>query len=129
MTTTTSDWLLKAAFWLPLLFCTWMALAPQPPKIPVFKVTDVVLHAFAFSFLSFALIFAYPKRSMLQAFIVLLGYGAFIELVQSQQVERTAEWKDLGVDALGIFLGLILARYFAAPVRSRVERLLKIESI
>ena len=123
MTTMMSGWLLKAAFWLPLLFCTWMALAPQPPKIPVLDLTDTALHALAFSYLTFALMLAYADRSALQTFFALLGYGIVIELVQSQQIERTAEWKDLGVDIAGIVIGLILARYMAAPIRSFVERL------
>lgn len=46
-----------------------------------------------------------------------------IELVQSQQIERTAEWKDLGVDVAGIVIGLTLARYAAVPVRNLVEKL------
>lgn len=123
MTTMISGWLLKAAFWLPLLFCTWMALAPQPPKIPVLDLTDTVLHALAFSYLTFALMLAYADRSALQTFFALLGYGIVIELVQSQQIERTAEWKDLGVDIAGIAIGLILARCMAAPIRNFVERL------
>ena len=81
MTTMMSGWLLKAAFWLPLLFCTWMALAPQPPKIPGLDLADTVLHALAFSYLAFALMLAYADRSALQAFVALLGYGIFIELV------------------------------------------------
>jgi len=123
MTTMMSSWLLKAAFWLPLLFCTWMALAPQPPKIPGLDLADTVLHALAFSYLAFTLMLAYANRSALQAFVALLGYGVFIELVQSQQIERTAEWKDLGVDVAGIVIGLTLARYAAVPVRNLVEKL------
>lgn len=118
-----SQWLLKSAFWIPLGICTWMALSPSPPEIPVFKVTDVILHAFAFSYLSFAIRLAYENRSLLQTFVVLFGYGLLIELVQSFEPDRTAELKDLLVDVAGIGLGLVLAGFGADPVRNVVRRL------
>lgn len=89
----------------------------------MFKLTDVVLHAFAFTYLSFALRLAYERRSPLQIFIVLIGYGVLIELVQNFEPERAAEFKDLLVDVAGIGLGLLLARFGADPVRSLVKRI------
>jgi VanZ family protein len=116
--------LLKIGFWIPLVICTWLALAPEPPEIPVFKVSDVLQHAFAFTYLSFALMLAYERRSPLQTLLLLLLYGLAIELVQSLEVERNAELKDLGVDLVGICLGVWLARTLADQVRELVLRLL-----
>lgn len=118
-----ADWFFKAVFWIPAFICTWMALAPSPPEISVFKVTDVVLHAFAFTYLSFAMRLAYERRSLLQVFLVLFGYGILIEAVQSLVPERTAEIKDLMVDVVGIVLGLLLARFGAGSVRRLVAKL------
>ena len=115
--------LLKLGFWLPLLICTWLALAPDPPEVPVFKVSDVVLHAFAFSYLSFTLAVAYPQRSLLQVFCLMFGYGLLIELVQSFEIARTAELKDLLVDIAGIGFGLLLARLLGDWTRRVTSRL------
>ena len=41
----------------------------------------------------------------------MLAYGITIELIQSFEPARTAEFKDLLVDAIGILLGLGLYRW------------------
>lgn len=115
--------LLKIGFWLPLAICTWLALFPDPPEISVFKISDVLLHAFAFTYLSFTLAVAYPQRSRAQIFCLMLGYGLLIEVVQSFEASRSAELKDLLVDVLGIGFGLLLARLLAAWTRRLASRL------
>lgn len=121
--------LFHLAFWLPLLLCTWLALIPQPPDNPVFHLGDVVLHGAAFTYLTFSLMLvetAIGRRSFIamatRVFIAMLGYGIFLELAQSFIPERTAELKDLGVDVVGILIGLALAAGLARPV----ERLLRL---
>ena len=49
----------QIGFWIPLLFCTWAALIPAPPDNPVFQLSDVLLHAAAFTYLSFAFVLAW----------------------------------------------------------------------
>jgi len=115
--------LLQTGFWLPFLICTWFALVPQPPDIPVFRVGDVVLHAFAFTYLSFSLLLAYQARTLLQCFLLMLCYGVLIELLQSLEIERDAELKDLLVDLAGIACGLLLAKVAADPLRNLLGRL------
>jgi VanZ family protein len=115
--------LLKLGFWLPLVLCTWLALVPDPSEISVFKISDVLLHAFAFTYLSFTLAVAYPQRSLPQIFCLMLGYGLLIEVVQSFEVSRSAELKDLLVDIVGIGFGLLLARLLAEWTRRLVSRL------
>lgn len=118
-----TGWLLKIGFWVPLLICTWLALAPFPPEIPIFRLSDLLQHGFAFTYLSFALSVAYPNRSAAQTALLMLLYGIGIELIQSLEVERDAELKDVGVDVIGISLGLLLARVAAEPFRSRMAGL------
>lgn len=120
--------LFHLAFWLPLLFCTWLALTPEPPDNPVFRLGDVILHGAAFTYLTFSLMLvgtAAGRRSFtgmaVTAFIAMLGYGIFLELVQSFIPERTAELKDLGVDVAGILVGLALAAGLARPVERLVR--------
>lgn len=125
--------LVRTGFYLPLVVCTYLALIPEPPQNAVFQVSDIILHAFAFTYLTFALclmrLAAQPQNATLgwplvrNVFLVMLGYGVFLEAVQGFIPARTAELKDLGVDALGIGFGLLLAALLAAPV-IRVIRLL-----
>lgn len=115
--------LLKLGFWFPLVVCTWLALVPEPPEVSVFRVSDVLLHAFAFTYLSFTLAVAYPQRSLLQIFCLMFGYGLFIEVVQSFEVSRSAELKDLLVDVVGTGFGLLLARLLGDWTRRLVSRL------
>ncbi len=105
---------LVAGFWIPLVFCTYMALSPSPLPTPP-QVTDVLLHAAAFTYLSAALAYAHlPYRLSLVA-VWMFAYGIAIELVQALIAERSAEFKDLVMDVVGITLGLgftVLTRDF-----------------
>jgi VanZ family protein len=118
----------RLGFWIPLLICTWLALIPEPPDNPVFRLSDVILHGAAFAYLTFAFVLMGTLRSALstqtaargitktlalQAVVAMLGYGLFLELVQSFIPERSAELKDLLVDLAGIGVGLLLAARFA----------------
>jgi VanZ family protein len=96
----------RIGFWLPLALCTWLALTPSPPDA-VFRVSDVVLHALAFSYLTFALGLAHGGLRYLLVAVLMLLYGVFIEVAQSFQPARSPEVKDLLVDVAGIALGLV----------------------
>lgn len=117
-------YLFLAGFWIPLIACTYLALVPEPPDNPVFRLSDLLLHAMAFTYLSLALVLAYPRmgrtrlRLFVRVFALMLAYGLFLELVQAFVPERSAEAKDLLVDAIGIGAGLVLARYLAEPLRA-----------
>jgi VanZ family protein len=124
--------LFQIGFWIPLLVCTYLALVPEPPEHPVFRLSDIVLHAGAFVYLTLALVLAQygntPIRTIrgalyVRTFVLMLAYGLFLELVQSFVPERTAEIKDLLVDLAGIAVGLGLARLIAGPVHELVTRL------
>lgn len=95
----------RIGFWLPLGLCTWLALTPSPPDA-VFRVSDVVLHALAFSYLTFALGLAYGGLRHLLVAALMLLYGVFLEVAQSFEPARSPELKDLLVDLVGILLGL-----------------------
>lgn len=130
---------LRLGFWLPLLACTWLALVPEPPDNPVFRLSDVILHAAAFTYLTFAFVLMStpPAETMqvslrslltrsqaLRALLAMLAYGLFLELAQSFIPERTAELKDLWVDLVGIGIGLLAAWLLARPAASLVYLLL-----
>ncbi len=119
----------QLGFFLPLLLCTYLALVPVPPDNPVFALGDVILHAAAFAYLTFAFVLmnggqALTRPVVIRAALVMLGYGVFLEAVQSMIPERTAELKDLAVDLLGIGVGLALAALLARPLKTLLARLL-----
>jgi VanZ family protein len=100
---------LQLAFWFPLAVCTWLALTPSPPEV-VGRFSDVVLHAFAFTYLTFALGLAWPALRLRWLAGLPLGYGVGIELVQGLGSARVPSVQDVLVDAGGILLGLLLLR-------------------
>ncbi|MGE0624965.1 MAG: VanZ family protein [Pseudomonadales bacterium] len=116
----------QCTFWLPLAGCTWLALIPDPPDNPVFRLGDVVLHAAAFTYLTVALVMARlgarPTPEFPTTAALMIGYGLLLEAIQFFIPERSAELKDLLVDAAGIGVGLALARWLALPVYERVLR-------
>ena len=117
----TASRIFRGCFWISIAVCTWLALTPSPPRMLVFKLGDVVLHAAAFGFLSVSLLLAYQHRRYWQVFLWMVAYGVLIEFVQSFEAERTAELKDLGVDVAGTSVGLFVGKYVVAPIRKAVE--------
>lgn len=114
---------LRTGFWLPLAVCTYLALTPSPPE-SIFQVGDVILHAFAFTYLTFCLSLAHPSQRALMPGLWMLGYGLLLEVVQSFEAARSAEVKDLLVDLVGICLGLLAARWMAEPTRQLLAQVL-----
>ncbi len=113
--------LLLVAFWLPLAICTYLALHPSPPDA-VFRLSDVLLHGFAFTYLTLALGLAHQHRHWLLPGLWMLGYGVLIELLQSFEAARSAEAGDVLVDIVGIGLGLLAHGWMGAFLRRSVER-------
>ena len=113
---------MRAAFWLPWLLCTYLAFAPNPPE-SVFRISDVLLHGLAFSYLTFALGLADHGRRWLWAVAWMLAYGFAIEFIQSFEPERSAELKDLLVDMAGIGLGAVALHLVGGRIESSVTRL------
>lgn len=105
------DTLLRGLFWLALLFVSYNAFAP-PDRVAAPALSDTVLHAVAFIGLTGLLLAAYPRWSHWMSAIALLIYGASIEVVQSQLPLRSAEWKDVAMDLVGIVMGLACYRAF-----------------
>lgn len=103
-------WLILVGFWLPLIVTTYAAFAPEGVPTP-FRISDIVLHAGAFTYLTAALWRAYhATNNGWKPATWMLAYGIAIEVIQSFEPTRTAELKDLFVDVIGIALGLALYR-------------------
>lgn len=114
--------LLAIAFWVPLAVCTYLALHPSPPDA-VFRLSDVLLHGFAFTYLTFSLALAHHHRHWLVPGLWMLGYGLLIELLQSLEAARTAEAGDVLVDVAGIGFGLLAYGWIGPALRDLANRL------
>ncbi|MBK6714693.1 MAG: VanZ family protein [Burkholderiales bacterium] len=49
-------------------------------------------------------------RDTMRPALLMLAFGALIEVLQSFVPERSAEWADLLADGIGVVLGALLAR-------------------
>jgi VanZ family protein len=98
---------LQTAFWIPLAICTWLALTPSPPDA-LSRFSDVLLHAFAFTYLTFALGLAWPRLRLRWVAGWMFVFGLGIEVAQGFEAARVASLKDVLVDAAGIAVGLML---------------------
>ncbi len=112
--------LIRSAFWLPWVACTYLAFAPSPPEA-VFRISDVLLHGIAFSYLTFALGLAHHARRWVRTAAWMFAYGAAIELVQSFEPLRSAELKDMFVDIAGFGIGVVALKLIGARVESLIH--------
>ena len=112
-------WLIVFGFWFPFAVASYAAFAPGGVPMP-FQISDIVLHAFAFTYLTAALWFAhYSNHLGWNPAVWMMAYGTSIELIQSFEATRSAEIKDLIVDAIGILLGLGVYRWIVVPLFSQ----------
>ena len=69
---------------------------------------DKWLHVVTFLALSLWFTGLYRKRSYWKIGLGLLAFGLIIEACQRMVIYRTADWFDVGADAGGIILGLVI---------------------
>lgn len=95
----------KGAFLLALAVFTWLALDPTPTEILPISNADKLAHLMAYVVLAFLLDAGWPQqRFVLWKWLVLLGYGMTIELLQSQIPTRDFSLADMATNACGIAL-------------------------
>ena len=90
-----------------------LALVPAPPQ-QMDLGWDKLNHVAAFAALGLCAVFGWRggRVGRLSVLLALLAYGAAIELLQLQVPNRSAEWADLGADAIGIGLGALWALFW-----------------
>lgn len=97
----------RALLWVLVLTVCWLAFDPKPPAVADTG-HDKLSHALAFAVLAVCAGFAHPAQPLRRLFGAGVGFGALIELVQTQVPGRSAEWGDLLADAAGAALALLL---------------------
>jgi len=101
--------LLRVIFWSNLIGSYLFAIIPQKMAPHVGELSDKWTHILAFTVLILLLRLAY-KVTALRGFILLIGYGIWIELSQYFTFDRSSEWLDIVADGAGIGVGLLLYR-------------------
>lgn len=92
---------------LALLAGTWLAVAPVD-EVPTAHWNDKLVHLLAFAVLAGLADFGWVRGPFVTRGMLLLGYGAVIELVQYQLPHRSFELLDLAADGLGVLLYISL---------------------
>ena len=112
----------RSAFWVSLAAITWLALSPSEPEyLP--EMSDILKHLSAFSYLTVLLWLAhYRERPIRPVPLWLFGYGLGLEAVQYFLPARSAELKDLLIDAAGIFAGMAVVVLLRRTRRSHGGR-------
>jgi len=73
-----------------------------------FEKNDKWVHGFTFLVLSMWFTGLYSRRSYWRIGIGLIAFGLIIEACQRMVTYRTADWIDVGANAAGIILGLVI---------------------
>ena len=99
--------LMRSAWVLAMLAVTVLALLPvEHLQSPVFDWWDKAQHALAFWVLTGWALWLWPV-SVPRVLLVMLAYGAGLELAQWAVGWRFAEWADLAADAVGVALAWV----------------------
>lgn len=88
-------------------FSLWPLVSERAMMIPYF---DKFLHAFTFMVLMLWFSGLMSRHFYLKLFLILLIYGALIELLQNFTPYRQMEFNDFVADAIGLVAGWVLAR-------------------
>lgn len=75
----------------------------------MFDSVDKWLHGVTFLVLALWFAGLYPRKAYWRVGVALLGFGLVIEACQRMVGYRTADWFDVGADAVGIVAGLLIA--------------------
>ena len=102
----------KILFWICFVALNALALSPAPylPPLEIFSWWDKAQHAFGFGTLTVLAVLAYPAMSKRRIALGLCLQGVLIEVLQYWSGYRYGDWQDAVADAVGVGLGLVLAR-------------------
>ena len=103
----------------------YQSLNPSPPDLPEFPFADQVAHfiAYAWIMLWFGFIYRPGKKYFLLGLGLIL-LGVTLELLQGASGYRSMEVLDASFNALGVFVGALLARTRLSSALLWAERLI-----
>ncbi len=109
------NWLQVNALFIALVISVIIVLLSliKTNQLPIASVgvSDKALHSFAYLVLTWSWLLVFRKntsfKTKLVLFAVLLFFGIILELIQGEITHyRTADWKDVVANAIGILLGI-----------------------
>ena len=107
----------RLAFVVCVLAVLVLALVPTDVPIPSTG-WDKSNHLLAFSVMALLGMRAFPGRTM-AVLAGLLAYGVLIEVLQSYTPSRSADWRDVVADAVGLTLGWAVVQLARLVIRLR----------
>lgn len=111
----------RPLFWLLASFSLVMALLPQPPSFTTYELGDKVQHMLAFAVLTVIGRLAWPQVALRRLVLLLLLYGAAIEVLQMiPSLHRDADPRDWVADGAAIALAVVFAQFLVQFVGKRV---------
>ncbi len=116
-------WLLLG--WFAVCMLIYQSLTPSPPDLPAFLFADKVAHfiVYAWIMLWFGFIYRPEKKYFLLGMSLIL-LGVTLELLQGASGYRSMEVSDAIFNALGVFVGALLARTRLSSALLWAERLI-----
>jgi VanZ family protein len=97
--------------WFAVCMLIYESLTPSPPELPEFPFSDKVTHCLVYAWIMLWFGFIYrPGRKYLLLGLSLILLGVTLELLQGASGYRSMEVSDAGFNALGVFVGGLLAR-------------------
>ncbi|MEO5862815.1 MAG: hypothetical protein ABIQ03_10200 [Burkholderiales bacterium] len=117
-------WLALGWMWITMVI--FLSLTSHPLEIDVTS-GDKIGHTLAYGFLMLWFVQLYPPRPIKFSIALgLIALGIAIEFAQEQTAYRRFEVGDMGADAIGVAMGLLLGETALAHGLRRIERLLKV---
>lgn len=107
--------------WAMVATVIWLSLTPHPPEPPGFLGWDKAQHTLAYAALMFWFRMAFAKRWRWPVFMLALGLG--LEVLQGLGGVRTADWRDMVSNSLGVVVGLGVAWTRLGNILAWTERL------
>jgi VanZ family protein len=111
--------------WFAVCVLIYESLTPSPPELPAFPFSDKVTHflVYAWIMLWFGFIYSPGKKYLLLGLSLIL-LGVTLEGLQGAGGYRSMEVSDASLNALGVFVGGLLARTRLSSALLWAERLI-----
>lgn len=112
----------RLVFWSALALLLYMTVARPMPGGPegALSVNDKLVHSFTYALLTFLGLLGRFKAGFV--LIVLLLHGTLIEALQAWVPDRTADWRDLLANSIGILVVLTAMSMVRRFIRSQQLR-------
>ena len=100
----------RLGFMVSILAISWLAIAEPASFSSKGLIDDKILHFLCFAYLTIIFKFARFTDQDFWVYVIVLGYGILIEIVQMYIPYRSFEFFDILADLMGIFCASLLLK-------------------